>query len=291
MNLNLPKKIWVYVERLYITCYDTTAFKKLLRKFDIQYDNKLYRQLKTIDKPFYVFMSNEDYTFADFMQSVPSDKYLQILEPIVFDDKIIATQRDNWNFYGESIKRWYPIVTQLLSVAGVGLDKNFRKLVFKPIASGSSNQDFLAYSFNDPFLDYIRKEANDSYQQKHFLSVMFLSRKILEVCIVRLFEVVFPKIVRGNYNADNHSLWFDTKRNSFRSFDSLLDNLKVNAAAFHEDKDLVLQLCALVKPFKDETNSCVHDDYKIPDPTYLSSWRIDYLISLARKLYLKYCKG
>jgi hypothetical protein len=33
-------------------------------------------------------------------------------------------------------------------------------------------------------------------------------------------------------------------------------------------------LVNLIKPFKDETNSCVHADYKIPDQSSIKPWKI-----------------
>src|SRR5207244_12030877 len=122
-----------------------------------------------------------------------------------------------------------------------------------------------------------------------FLSVMFLSRKLLETTIVRLFEVVFPKIKEGQYSEENHALWFDKSKNKFHGFETLLENLKDNAVAFHEDSALVLEFVGLVKPFKNETNSCVHADYKVPDEGSLKPWKIPYLANLARKLFRKYC--
>ena len=288
MGLNLANKVWVYAERLYISTHSADEFIQILKGFGINYNNELYEQFKHT-KPLYTFMSNEDYAFADFMQTVPTYKYLAILEPIVFDEKVIATKKDNWNYYGEYIKNWYPNLIELLELAEVRIDYTNKKLIYEDKEYEPSTADFLPHSFNDPFLDYIRKEINDGYQRGLYLSVMFLSRKLLEVIFVRLFEVVFPKIVGGEYNADNHNLWFDVRKNAHRNFDTLLDNLKDKALAFHEGKDLILELCGFVKPFKDETNACVHKDYKIPNSKYVNSWRIEHLVNMARRLFKKYC--
>ena len=223
------------------------------------------------------------------MQIVPTYKYLKILEAVIFDPQIIATTKDNWNYYGESIKHWHPNLFELLKLAGVEIDASEKKLKYEEEEYIPSQDDFLPHTFNDPFLDYLRKEVNESYQKGLFLSVMFLNRKILEVILTRIFEVVFPKIASGKYSATNHSLWFDVNKNSYQNFGILLDNLKTNVADFHEDKDLILEWHSLVKPFKNETNSCVHDDYKIPDETYVKSWRIQHIINIGRKLFRKYC--
>lgn len=291
MSLNLTQKIWVYVERLYIHSYSPEEFLGFLYGFGIEYNGEVYNTFGKFLSPLpkHKFMSEEDYTFASFMQTVPSYKYLKILQAIVFDAKIVQTKRDNWNYYGESVNKWYATLIELIELADVKIDEGKKTLLYEEEEQITIPEDFLSHSFNDHFLDYIRKEANENYQQERYLSVMFLSRKILEVLCVRILEVVFPKIENAQYIEANHELWFNKSRNSNQNFGVLVDNLKNGAAAFDEDKNLVLLFCSLVKPFKDETNTCVHNDFKIPDITYVKSWKIDYIISLARKLYKKYC--
>jgi hypothetical protein len=211
----------------------------------------------------------------------PNSKYLKILEKIIFDRKVIETKTDNWNYYGEDIRNWYPSLIELLDFARVKIDGKHKKLTYLDEDYESKSEDFLPHAFDDPFLDYIRKELNESYEQELYLSVMFLSRKILEVIFIRLFEVVFPKLVNGKHCADNHNLWYDRKRNGYRSFTELIDNLRDNASAFHEDKSLILDFCSIVKSLKKETNSCVHSDYKVPDA--------GYVVNLSIKLFKKYC--
>ncbi len=289
MSLNVNKKIWLYVERLFISCHKTEDFVPFLKQFGIEYDNKLYKEFnKTI--PLYTFMSEENYDFADFMQTVPSYKYLLILEKIVFDKKIKATKKDNWNYYGENIKNWYPSIIELLKIAGIIIDDENKKLIFKEKDEKTfAGPDFLPYSFNDMFLDYIRKEVNECYNEDCLLAVMMLSRKILEVLFVNILQTVFPKIVSGKYSEDNHFVWYDKKHNRHHDFSVLIKNTKDRSSKFAEDKDLIEDICLLVKPLKDETNLCVHRDYKIPDETYLRSWKIPIIISLVRKIYKKYC--
>ena len=288
MSLNIPKKIWVYVERLYIHKYKSEKFKDLLKGYDIEYDNPLYEGFDEV-KSYYTFMSEEDYRFADFMQTVPNYKYLMILERIVFDENLKETEDDNWNYYGEFINNWYPTILEILQLSDVKIDWENKKLQFKDKEHLPSSDDLLPYAFNDPFLDYIRKEINESYERRLYLSVMFLSRKLLEVVFVRVLEIVFPKIKNGSYAEENHNLWYDKHHNSYRGFSELIENMKKNASLFHEDKDLILELCTYVKPFKDETNSNVHDDYKIPNENYIAQWKVSYIINLARKVFRKYC--
>jgi len=288
MSMNLPTKIWVLAERLYISRHGTDEFIDLLKEQGVEYSNDLYSEFgKT--KPLYTFMSEENYDFANFMQTVPNYKYLKILEKIIFDRKVFETKNDYWNYYGERIRNWYPSLIELLDFAKVNRDVRLKKLSYLDEDYESKSEDFLPYAFNDPFLDYIRKELNESYEQDLYLSVMFLSRKIVEVIFIRLFEVVFPKLVNGKYCDDNHNLWYDIERNGYRSFTELIDNMRDNASAFHEDKSLIQEFCSIVKPLKKETNSCVHSDYKVPDAGYVRDWRVAYVVNLGRKLFKKYC--
>lgn len=288
MAVNIPKKIWVYVERLFISQYSAKDFKKLLKEYDIVYNNKIYNEFDTT-KILYTFMSEENYDFANFMQTVPNYKYLQLLERVVFDSKIIETKDDNWNYYGEHIKHWYSTVLSMLKISGIKIERKSQKLIFNDVEYEPTGDDFLPYQFNDPFLDYIRKEINESYKGRLFLSTMFLSRKMLEVIFTRVLEIVFPKLVNGKYSESNHNIWYNKNRNGYRDFGELIENAKNNSKSFHEDKDLIEELCVFVKPFKDETNSNVHNDYKIPDENYINQWKTSHIINLARKIFKKYC--
>jgi hypothetical protein len=207
----------------------------------------------------------------------------------VFDPKVQKTSDDNWNYYGEYIKNWYPDLTDLLNLAGVEVDYEKEALTHPEPPSVPAPQDFLPDEFGDLFLDYIRKEANECRMSDLFLSLMFLSRKLLEVVTVRVLEVVFPKLVNGKYSERNHMVWYDTDRGRYHSFDTLLSKLKENSEAFHEDEELVKEYMRLVWPFKNETNKHIHLDYKIPDERYINEWRIPRLIGMARRLYRKYC--
>jgi hypothetical protein len=293
MTFVLNKRVWLLAERLYIHAYDPdksspNKFIKLLALHDIDYPGENYSNFGSI-KGLYTFMSDDDYTFASFMEMIPSYKYLPVLKEIVFDEKIKRTAQDSWNYYGEGIRNWYPELKDLLKLAGVQIDKKTQQLTFPEIEYPFDKKDFLSDSFSDIFLDYIRKEINECYQNGLYLSVMFLSRKILEVIVVRIFEVVFPKLKNKTYSPENHSLWFDTKSNKHHSFDTLLDNLSEHAKDFHEDKDLILEFVSLVRPFKNESNKHVHFDYKTPDEQYINQWKIPIVIGLAKRLFRKYC--
>lgn len=293
MTFALNKRAWLLVERLYIHAYDPEKsspekFVDFLAKYDIDYSGESYGNFG-FTKGLYTFMSEDDYSFASFMELVPSYKYLPILKEIVFDEKIKKTTRDNWNYYGEYIRNWYPELIDLLKLAGVQIDDSAQQLTFPEIEYPSEKKDFLSDGFGDIFLDYIRKEINECYKNGWHLSVMFLSRKILEVVVVRIFEVVFPKLKNKTYSPENHSLWFDTKHNKHHGFDTLLDNLSEHAKDFQEDSELISDFVSLVRPFKNESNKHVHSDYKMPDEQYINQWKIPKIIGMARKLFRKYC--
>ena len=152
-----------------------------------------------------------------------------------------------------------------------------------------ADSDFLRYNFNDPFLDYIKKEINETCHNRHYLAVMVLIRKLIECLVVRICEVVFRKYDGKGYNSQNHSLWFNKTKNRVHDLDVLLENLRTNSAYFHEDKDFVEELCALIKPLKNEINRIVHRDYKIPNYEDVNKWDIPKLLNKLRRLYRKYC--
>lgn len=288
MAVTINKKVWVLVERLYIFIYKENSFLEFLKSHNIQYENEAYKSFNTI-KGQYTFMSEDNYDFSECMSLVPTYKYIDILKPIIFDKSIIETKDDNWNYYGEFIKNWYPDLIDLLKLAGFIIDYEKELFYLPEDVEDAESQDFLPMTFSDIFLDYIRKEINEAYERDLFLSTMFLSRKIIEAVIIRIYEVVFPKIINKTYSEVNHSLWYDKNRGSNRNLDILLENLKENATSFHEDKDLIIQVVTLIKPFKNETNVCVHNDYKIPDSKYIETWKIPYIIGVVHKLFKKYC--
>lgn len=291
MPLTLNKRVWVLAERLFLHCHDCDyeEFLSSLKEFDIDYEENEYEDLLKLTEPRYTFMSEENYAFANFMELTPTYKYLPLLERIVFDECVKRTKSDKWNYYGEYIRNWYPSLLELIKLAGVIIDTRNKKLIFQAEEESPESIDFVSEQFGDTFIDYILKELNESFDSARMLSTMFLARKILEVVCIRLMEVVFPKLVNKEYNEANHSLWYDKSRGKYHNFEVLLDNLKSCASKFYEDKNLILEFINLVKPFKNETNVCVHSDYKISDEAYIKQWKIPYLISLARKLFRKYC--
>jgi len=293
MSINLNQEIWLYVEKLYISSYSAEEFKIFLKKFGIDYDNPIYssfaNQGPSYEIPLYKFMKENNYDFANFMLTVPTYKYLPILKYIVFDDKLIATRKDGWNYYGEPIRNWHPKIVEILRSAGVNIDIESKKLVINEDEEDFEGPDFLPYNFNDLFLDYIRKEINESYRNGQLLAVIVLSRKLLEALVVRIFEVVFPKMNNSKYEEDNHKLWYDKTKGRYHFFETLLLNLKLKSSDFHEDKDLVEEASINIDKIRVEANKCVHKDYKIPDEEYIKNLKIEMAVVSIRKIYKKYC--
>jgi hypothetical protein len=120
-------------------------------------------------------------------------------------------------------------------------------------------------------------------------STNLLSRKLLEALVIRIFEVVLPKMVAGNYMQTNHDLWYDRGRGRHHGFEILLTNLRARSADFHEDKELVESACDSTEKVRIEANRCVHKDYKIPDEALVKSLGIEMATVSLRKLYRKYC--
>ncbi len=290
MPLILNKRVWVLAERLYIHANGQDEFIELLQTNDIDFSDNNYDELLKYTKPYYTFMSEENYEFADFMELVSSYKYLPLLEKIKFDKNVLKTLSDNWNYFGENVKNWYPDFLGLLHLSGVKSDFKNQTLFYEESQEEEpASGDFVSLQFGDVFIDYIRKELNESYASGLMLSAMFLARKILEVVCVRVLEVVFPKLVNKEYNEENHEIWYDKRHGKYHNFEVLLDNLKDNSGSFHEDRELIKEFVSLVKPFKNETNACVHKDYKMPDESYTKQWKIPYILSFAGRLFKKYC--
>jgi hypothetical protein len=287
MGFVINNQIWQLTEKLYIHCHKVDGFVNLLKSHEVNLPDDFYSSFEI-----YSFMSSEQNNFVQFMQGVPSYRYLPILEEVIFDENIRSTQRDNWNYYGVYIKNWHPELLDRIKRAGLEIDNSKNKIIRTDIEieQAYDTQDFLKYSFNDPFLDYIRKEINESHNSGLYLAAMILSRKLAECLVVRVFEVVFKeRDERGAYNEHYHSLWYDKTRSRVHNLDTLIDNLKDNSTSFYDSKDLVEEVCLLVKPFKNEINKIVHRDYKIPNKEEVDKWDIPGLFNKLRRLYIKYC--
>lgn len=287
MSIVVNNQIWQLVEKLYIHCYEKVGFVQFLNSNGVKLPSKFYNGFEI-----YSFMSTEHYDFAQLMHKVPSYRYIPILQNVCFDENIKSTRKDNWNYYGVQIKTWYPKLLTQLRRCGFKIDLKKNIILFPDdyIDDARGNPDFLQYSFNELFLDYIKKEINESYNYKHYLAVMTLSRKLIECLVKRIFEVVFRKYdENGTYNKANHLLWYDTNRGRELDLNILLENLKNNASAFHEDKDLILDICFLVKPIKDEMNKMIHKDYKIPVKDDIDKHDIKGVINKLGRLFRKYC--
>lgn len=282
----INNKIWLLAEKLYIHCYKPEGFNILLQECGVDAPAEIYN-----DFEIYSFMTSDNHDFLGFIQQVPNYRYLSILEKIFFEPRVISTQHDNWNYYGIYIKNWYPELRQSLEDNGILIDYTNNKLHFPEESETQAvgEEDFLAYNFGDPFLDHIRKEVNECYKGGQYLAVIFLTRKITEALIVRIFEVCFPKIVRGVYQQDNHILWYDTAHNRHLDFDKLIDNLVSRSSDFREDKDLIEKICNEVRSLKNQANKMVHRDYEIPTLESTNRLGMQTKVNLLRKAFRKYC--
>lgn len=293
MSIKINQEIWIYVERLYIHCYGVAKFKLFLKRYGIEYISEVYKDFNndapSNQKPFYLFMSEVNRDFANFMQTIPSYKYIPILQEVVYDECIRNTRTDNWNYYGVAIRNWHPKIVELLKSANVTFDIKNKKVIVEQQDEYFEGPDFLPYVFNDLFLDYIRKEINETYKNGQLLACIILSRKLLEVLIIRIFEVFFPKKTGGKYEESNHSLWFDKNRSQYHNFEQLLLNLKENSGEFHEDKELVEDVYSAIQKIRKSVNKYAHRDYKIPNDGVLKDLDIESVVVLVRKVYKKYC--
>jgi len=225
------------------------------------------------------------------MQGVPSYRYLPLLGGMIFDSNIRDTQLDGTDYFGIYVKGWYPQLIDQIQRAGLIIDSSESKIYSDETDSEAVNgQDLLVINFSDIFLNHIKKEINECYNNGHYLAVMILSRKLAECLFIRIFEVVFRKHdADGAYNGSNHALWFNVTINRIHDFDTLLQNLKDNAVSFQEDRAIIEEICVLIKPFKNEVNQVVHRDYKVPIKESVDKWDISGIFSKLGKIYRKYC--
>lgn len=287
MGFMVSEQIWQYVEKLYIHCYKIDGFIDFLKSRDIILPQDFYANR---DIP--IIMSTDSRDFSHYMKGVSFYRYISVLEGMIFDRKIKDTQLEEMEYYGIYVKSWYPQLIDQIQKAGLIIDNVENKVNRKEDTSseGVSSQDLLVMSFNDIFLDYIKKEINECYSRGNYLAAMILGRKLAECTIIRIFEVVFrKKDVNGTYNAAHHALWFDTAKNRILDFDDLLQNLKDNSADFQEDKVLVEEISLQVRTFKNETNQLVHRDYKIPNQKGVDGWDLPGIFGKLCKVYKKYC--
>jgi hypothetical protein len=292
MPLKLNDRVWILTERLYLHSHKVEGFLQLLKDFEIEYPGNSYQNFAQY-KNLYIFMSEENYDFAIFMREVPSEKYLPLLGKVLFDPKIINTQKDDWNYYNEYVKNWYPDLLGLLDLAGVIVDPGLKKLAYREREESivNPNDNFIPDAFGDMFLDNIRAELNSCYRNGFYSSAMFLSRKLLESSVIRILETVFPKLENSQYNESNHVIWYSKNNSQYHSLSTLLKNLEANASKFDEDQRLIIELVMVARPLKNETNVCIHSDYKVPDEAYIQQWKIPYLMGLTRKVFRKYCES
>lgn len=286
MNSSISDQVWQYVEKLYVHCYELDGFLNFLKSKGIEIPENLYENFEV-----YRFMTTDNRGFSEVMRNTPVYRSLPALSDIIFDSKIKSTEQSNWNYYGVSIKNWYPRLLELIQSEGIFIDFSKKSVAFREdILPSQEIKDFIEVSFSDPFLDPVRKEINECYAEEHYIAVMLLSRKLAECLIVRIIENVFPKRdVNGQYSSLNHSLLYNVPSGRIHDLSVLLESLKNNASAFHEDKLLVEDMCTAAKPFKNNANHVAHRDHKNPNKDSINEQNISNIINLLWRLYKKYC--
>lgn len=286
MNSSISDQIWQYVEKLYVHCYELDGFLKFLKNKGIEIPENLYENFEV-----YRFMTTDNRGFSEIMRNVPIYRSLSVLSEIIFDSKIKSTEQSSWNYYGVLIKNWYPQALNLIKQDGFIVDLSKKEIVSQAESTTSLNiRDFIEVSFSDPFLDPIKKEINECFAEGYYIAVMLLSRKLAECLIVRLFESVFPKRDQdGKYNSFNHGLLYNVPKGKVHELSVLLENIKNNANAFHEDKLLIEDMCTAARPFKNNANHVAHRDYKNPNKNSIDEQNIPNIINLLWRLYRKYC--
>ncbi len=273
MTKNSYDKIWGYVEKLYIHCYRVDGFVKFLKSNEILLPDDFYNNFEI-----YSFMTTENCNFSDFMISnVDDSKYKKIISQVIFDKKIIKTKDIDWNYLGVKIKEWYPKLLKEVDNVKISLYENINE------------KDLLIYNTKNPFLDHLISEINDTYNNKNYVAVIMLMRKLMECMIIIIFETYFPKTHKGTFNKSNHELWYNYSTRRYQEFETLLSNLDLKQNDFHEDRFLVSDTCKVIKKFKDEANRIVHRDYKIPDKMIVDNYKIPEMYNMIAKIYSKYC--
>ena len=186
--LNINKNVWMYVEKLYIHCYGSSDnFLEFLKLYEIKdYKNTVYPLNRGYNLPLYTFMHYNNYEFSDFMEEkVPFYKYKDILQDIIFDRSIIETKDNSWNYYGESIKKWYPKIVSYLKESNFKIDFDDEKLVYEGINKSSledSIQNFWDIIHNDIII-----VAKDKFEAAHYEDAALASFKEVNIRVKTLY--------------------------------------------------------------------------------------------------------
>ncbi|MDA0525301.1 toll/interleukin-1 receptor domain-containing protein [Methanococcoides alaskense] len=171
MTHNFDDKFWINIERLFLHVHSPIKFIELLKKYEIDYPLESYSGLFDLDTPtnrsFHTnenreFLQGKNYSFANFMGNVPHSNYLGLLTAILFDDQIIETKEDPFNYYSENVSEWYPNLIDSLVECNITIDD--KKLVFNESIieeSTAAPSCFISYSWDDEeHRDWVLSLAN-----------------------------------------------------------------------------------------------------------------------------------
>ncbi|NPE29564.1 toll/interleukin-1 receptor domain-containing protein [Methanococcoides sp. SA1] len=139
MTKNFDGEFWINIERLYLHVHSPRKFTELLKKNKIDYPLESYSELFDLDTPtnrsFHIkenreFLQGKNYSFANFMENIPLENCLDLLAEIIFDDSIVETEKDLFNYYDENVSEWYSKIIDILERSNVIIDGDNNNLVF-----------------------------------------------------------------------------------------------------------------------------------------------------------------
>lgn len=277
-------KIWSLLEKLHIHCYGTDGLSDFLKNNSVDIAPDFYSEVEI-----YSFMSSDNIRFPEFMEKIPNFKYYKIIKNTIFDGKIRNTQYSSWNYYGIFIKHWYPDLIKLLEKSGITIDNERGEIIEEEIII--TGEDFINYNFSEPLIEDLKKEINECYQRGNFLATTCLCRKLSEVLLIRIAEKIFPKRNQdGIYIEENHRIWYYRDKGRYQSFERLLENIEEKISSFDEDKEIISEIFARLRIFKEYANKAIHYDFVHPDSVKeLKDTNIDKTLNLLGRCFKKYC--
>lgn len=277
MKNDLPARLWLLAEKLCLHCYGLKGLGELLREYNIQYNNSEYE-----DYDIQVFMTSSKSRFSDFMKTQESSKSLSLLEAVFFDERINNSVNSNHDYYGEKVCNWYPELNILI-------EQRYQiNVICKKLEEYNSKEPSLliVYNFNDPFLDYIRKEINECFERENNLATLMLSRKLIECLIVRIYELYFPKWNKDRETIEeNINLYLTPNRDRPLNLSVLVENLINKSDVFMDDRKMLIDTCNKIKSILKELNRMVHRDYKNPTYDSFDEKKIISIVYNLRKIF------
>lgn len=171
MTHNFDDEFWINIERLYLHVHSPRKFTELLKKHEIDYPLESYSELFDLDTPtnrsFHTgenreFLQGKNYSFANFMENISHSNHMGLLNDILFDDQIMGTKEDPFNYHSENVSEWYPNLIDSLEGYNITIDD--KKLVFNKSTIEKSTiapTCFISYSWDtEEHQDWVLSLAN-----------------------------------------------------------------------------------------------------------------------------------